>query len=157
MITGTTETGIQALLYLVLKRSRTPISPRQIAEDLGLSPTYLAKTTAALVKADILAAHRGVKGGVVLRRAPDAITLLEIVEALQGKVVGRYCETGSRSIEGACSFHQAMLEVHTVTLGVLTKWSLADLAEQPVSEHENTDAPCLMACLRGGCPSGPAV
>lgn len=148
MLTKTTETGIQALAYLALRQAEAPVSPRVIAEQLGLSSTYLAKITAQLVKADLLRAERGVKGGVQLRRAPRDIRLLDIVEALQGRVVGRYCV---HSPDGAqsCAFHHAMLEIQQATLGILTRWTLADLAARPVGRHGKKSNPhCLMVCLQ---------
>jgi Rrf2 family protein len=130
MLTKTTESAIQTLIYLVLQHSEDPIAPRHIADELGLSPTYLAKVTNLLVRSGILRAHRGTLGGVTLGRAPREITLLQIVEACQGQVIGDYCQA-TDSLDGICAFHRAMLEMHQATLEILSRWTLADLAAQP--------------------------
>ncbi|MHC4224540.1 MAG: RrF2 family transcriptional regulator [Planctomycetota bacterium] len=130
MLTETSIAGVRTLVHLVLDDPAKPIPPRQIAEDLGLSPSYLAKTANQLVKAGILRSQRGAHGGVTLSRAPEDITLLEIVEACQGKILGSFCEpTGQLS--RVCAFHKAMVEAHDCLLGTLSRWSLADLAEEP--------------------------
>lgn len=149
MLTKTTRVGMQSLLYLALNESSTPTAPRAIATALGCSPTYLAKVTAQLVRAGILEAHRGVKGGVTLRRAAHEITLLQIVEALQGPVLADYCTT-SQPKPLLCQFHQAMLFLHEAMLEALTRRSLADIAEVPGSKAGHDNPGCLMHSVIAG-------
>ena len=148
MITQTTETGLQALIYLVLRGREEPVTPRRIAEELGFSPTYLSKTMAMLVKAGLLSAQRGAKGGVALKRPAERVTLLEIVEALQGKVFGRYCDSQPASLRGVCNFHRAMLEVHEATVGILGRWTLSELAARPFANDPAVGDGCVMSALR---------
>lgn len=140
MLTQTSETAIKALIYLALEKSTEPVPPRQIAEEVGASPSYMAKITRMLVKANILRSHRGALGGVSFSRKPQDITLLNVVEACQGLLIGNYCETIKDHIDPVCAFHQAMVEVHQATLGVLMRWTIADLAERP------QPADCNMGC-----------
>lgn len=131
MLTQTSESAIRALIYLVLYAGREPIPPREIAERINASPSYMAKITRMLVKANILRSHRGALGGVSLSRAPEDITLLDVVEACQGLVVGNYCQSIVDHADPVCAFHQSMVEVHEATVGVLTRWTVADLAARP--------------------------
>ena len=78
MLTKTSLSAIRALTYLGLHSDGEPLSPRYLAEQLGESPTYLAKVMRHLVKVGILRAHRGVMGGVVLQKTPQDITLQEL-------------------------------------------------------------------------------
>ena len=149
MLTKTTEAGILALTYLALRDAPDPIAPRAIAAELELSATYLAKVTTALVKADLLRSRRGAKGGVMLSRRPREIRLREVVEALQGRIVGRHCSDteGTREI---CAFHEAMQQVHEATLRILDRWTLQDLAARPAGKRASGGhSTCLMACLGG--------
>lgn len=127
MITKTSRLAVKSLIYLALSDESQPISPRLIAEKIGASPSYTAKITRMLVKSNILQAHRGSKGGVILNKLPEAITLLAIIEACEGKIVGDYCIDLDTQMENVCSFHQAVLEAHQATTGVLSRWTLADL------------------------------
>ena len=106
MITKTTLSAVRALVYLGLHGQEGSLSPRRIAEQLGESPTYMAKVTRLLVRADLLRAEKGAKGGVRLGRAPSQITLLAIVEACQGSLAGDYCQT--ECAPGlTCGYHAA--------------------------------------------------
>ena len=137
------------MIYMVRCAGTDPVSPRSMATALGLSASYLAKVTGMLVKAGVLMAHRGVKGGVTLAKNPEQILLLDIIQALQGLIVGNYCDMTSHHEEPVCAFHSAMVEVHEATLAALSKWTLADLAAQPVSaEAVEKHVPCRMECLR---------
>lgn len=130
MLTKTSLLAVRALLWLAQHGRDASFSPRRMAEALGASPTYLAKVLRLLVKTGILRAERGVKGGVRLNRLPGQITLLAIIEACQGALLGDYCEPGC-DIGEVCSFHQAAEELHHAVTGVLSRWTLAQLVERP--------------------------
>ncbi len=145
MINKTTVLAIRALIHLGRQRSTEVRTPRSIAEQLGESPTYLAKVTRQLVKAGILRAEKGVRGGVYLVKAPADITLLDIVEACQGAVTGDYCHSGCNN-RVVCSYHAAAEELLTAMVVVLKKWTLARLMEKPSSPKvvQLTGLACLM-------------
>ncbi len=107
-------------------------SPRRIAAVLGESPAYMAKVLRLLVKAGILHAERGVKGGVFLTRRPHEVTLLNVVEACQGRIVGSYCHVDAdRRL--TCAFHRAAVELQAAIVRALSHWTLEDLAKAPVA------------------------
>ena len=124
MLTKTTISAIRALIHIGLHGNGEPMSPRRIAEQLGESPTYLAKVMRLLVKAGILRAHFGTAGGVVLHGAPKSITLLAITEACQGRLLANLCSETS-DLAKTCAFHQAGAELHQAILGVMSHWTLA--------------------------------
>jgi Rrf2 family nitric oxide-sensitive transcriptional repressor len=149
MLTKTSEVGIQTLIYLSVLNTEDPVSPKRIAAELDQSPSYLSKITGQLVKANLLTAHRGVHGGVTLSRSPEDVTLLDIVQALQGLITGNYCASTTHHPDPVCAFHAAMREVHRVTVETLTKWTVADLLANPVSrEPVPQGARCKMEALR---------
>jgi Rrf2 family protein len=59
-------------------------SAARLAEHFGVPPAYLAKQLQALVRSGILVATTGPRGGFRLARPPESITLLEVVEAIDG-------------------------------------------------------------------------
>jgi Rrf2 family protein len=129
MLSGTTLSAIRALLFIG-QQGPDVISPKKIALELGESPSYLSKVSGLLVKAGVLRAEKGVKGGVQLARPPSHITLLEVVEACQGAPSGGYCRVDCDPAM-ACSFHQAALELEAATVSVLSRWTLAKLLKKP--------------------------
>ncbi len=152
MFTKTSVSAIRALTYLGLNSTGQPISPRHMAEQLGESPTYLAKVARHLVKVGILRAHRGVAGGVTLNRSPDEISLLAIVEACQGAILGDFCQD-AEDFDNTCAFHQAGAELHEAIVGILSRWTLAQLLLKPCpSEAGDSQVQCLLEPLRGAKP-----
>jgi len=146
MFGRTSISAIRALLYLAQDGATQPVSPRRMAEALEESPSYLAKITRQLVKAAILRADRGSKGGVKLARSPNEITLLQVMEACQGTIVGDFCR-GSLPRRQQCAFHQAAVELYEAIVGVLARWTLQDLMARIESSATN---PAGEACLMRG-------
>ena len=133
------------LIFLGLERKDDgPITPRQIAELISTSPTYTAKVCGQLVKAHILRSHRGASGGVQLARTPGEVTLLDIVEACQGKVLADYCEP-VEDMRKVCAYHSAMADLYGVVTGVLKAWTLQDLmARARPSKTPDIEGHCLV-------------
>lgn len=131
MLSETTLTAIRAVLYIALDKRSNPISPAEIATHLGASAAYLSKINTSLVKGGVLRSHRGTRGGVTLASPPEEITLLAIVEACQGKVLGDYC-TEHDDMEQVCAFHQAMQEVQHQLVSTLSAWNMRHLMERPL-------------------------
>ncbi len=146
MITKTTISAIRALIFIAQNSGEGFLSPRRIADELGESPSYLAKVARSLVKAGILRAEKGVKGGVWLGRPPDRITLLAIIEACQGAILGDYCQPGCPS-ELICSYHQAAEELRGAIVGVLSRWSLAQLLRKPHGAAGKRSVPCIIRSI----------
>ena len=146
MITQTTELAIKTLMLLAVEQSGKPTSPKQIARVLGCSPSYLAKTTNALVRAGILRSVRGTSGGVLLARKADEIRLLGIIEACQGPLIGDYCSETAGGGDNVCAFHIAMMELQDAMVQALKKWTLKDLLRYPAkSSPEGMLLKCRMS------------
>jgi len=138
MLSKTSELAVQTLIFLCLADDHDYIPPARIADAIGASPSYTTKVTSLLVRAGILKAQRGARGGVQLGRNPGAITLLDTVEACQGKILGDYCAEYD-DLEVVCSYHRAMHELHGAITSVLARWTLADLVKQPCAHKSVLD------------------
>lgn len=150
MLGKTSLSALRALLLLAQKGGSELWPPRRIAEELGESPTYMAKVVRHMVKSRILEAEKGAKGGVRLARRPEEVTLLSVVEACQGTLVGDYCRS-TRPSTAYCSFHIAALELHAAITGVLGRWTLAGLLERTQAMGAERDGvPCLIRLARVG-------
>jgi Rrf2 family protein len=146
MLTKTSLNAIQALVYVARHQGKAPVSPVAIAKQLGASPSYLGKINTQLVKAHLLEAHRGIKGGVTLARTPGAITLLDIVEACQGKTLGDYC-TPYDDLTEVCAFHEAMHGLQQAIISALKKWTLQNLLDHPMPIKKlQGKVACRMMC-----------
>jgi Rrf2 family protein len=152
MLGKTSISALRTLLLLAQQGNSACWSPRRLAALLDESPTYLAKVVRHLVRAGILEAEKGVRGGVRLLKSPEQITLLAVVEACQGTIVGNYCEA-VRPASLQCNFHRAAVELHRAITGILTSWTLSDLLREPTANcDKSTGVPCFMA---GGLNTAP--
>jgi len=73
----------------VARTGRT--SAAQVARVQGISPTFLGKIVQSLAKAGILATRRGVGGGIALAKPVEDLTLLEVIEAVEGPLCINEC------------------------------------------------------------------
>lgn len=133
------EYGLHCLLWLVGSASE-PVSSRDLAELQGISPSFVAKIFPRLEKAGIVASSEGVRGGYRLARTPDQITVLDVVDAIEGKkplftcqeIRGQCAVFGgnapSWSTSGVCAIHAAMLRAEKSMREELSRTTLANLA-----------------------------
>lgn len=76
--------GLRILLDLAIHDTGEPRLIRDIAESQQISEKYISRLIVDLRRAGMVRSIRGAKGGFRLARMPDAITLLEVVEVMEG-------------------------------------------------------------------------
>ena len=81
------EYGIRALLDLALHGQAGPSLSRETAQRQSIPETYLNQLLLQLRRGGLITSARGPRGGHTLARAPETITVLEIMEALEGPLV----------------------------------------------------------------------
>ncbi|MEG0284026.1 MAG: Rrf2 family transcriptional regulator [Erysipelotrichales bacterium] len=85
-LTKALDQGICIITMLSRQVDNLPVSTNVINQRLNGSPSYLQKITRKLVVAGLVNSVSGNNGGFVLARKPEDINLLEIVEAIEGKI-----------------------------------------------------------------------
>jgi len=83
--------GIRAIVEISLNYEKRPTTRKEIAANQALDNSYLENILLDLKNHNIVRSLRGVKGGFVLNKPPETITLLDIVESLQGSVTPTEC------------------------------------------------------------------
>lgn len=139
-ITVGVEYAIHALLLMVGNDHRAP-SSRDLADLLGVSPSFVAKLFPKLEKAGIVAASEGVRGGYRLARPAATISFLEIVDAIEGEKplfdcqeVRRRCplyagKPPSWVTRGRCAVHATMVRAEEAMRASLAQQTLGAVAE----------------------------
>lgn len=124
----------RALLSLALRDGTAgPTSVRDIAERTGLPQPYLEQILLALKGAGLVRSKRGVGGGYVLAREPDAIKLSEIISAVDGPITlgdfGEPHQDGACDHEGQCVLLAVWKETGDHMRHHLDSYTLARVAE----------------------------
>ena len=130
----------RALLSLALHPDAGPTSVRDIAERTGLPQPYLEQILLALKGAGLVRSKRGVGGGYVLARTPDAIRLSDIVSAVDGPITlgdfGQPHQDGACDHEGQCVLIAVWNEAGEYMRRHLDELTLADIATMARGERE---------------------
>lgn len=91
-LTAKSEYGLLAMIGLACHYGDGPVSAREISERRNIPARFLETLFVGLRRADLVTAVRGARGGFVLAREPRGITVLEIVEALEGPLRSGVCD-----------------------------------------------------------------
>jgi Rrf2 family protein len=102
-ITRQADYAVRAMIYLTEIGTDRRAATSQIAEEKQIPPSFLAKIVSQLSVAGLLQTSRGARGGVSLAKAPEHITLLDVVEAIDGPILLNEC-VGDGT---ACSFNES--------------------------------------------------
>jgi Rrf2 family transcriptional regulator, cysteine metabolism repressor len=98
-VTSKSRYAVLALAELARSGDR-PVPIAQVAERRAMPVQFLEQLFSTLRRAGLLQSQRGVKGGYTLARPADRITVLEVVQALDGKVGEEASEAGGIWAEG---------------------------------------------------------
>lgn len=94
MITRQADYAVRSVLDLALRQPDQAAFSRDIAERQDIPPSFLAKILTRLAAQGIVQTQRGVNGGVRLARSAHEITLLQVVEAIDGPLSLNLCTRG---------------------------------------------------------------
>lgn len=127
-ITRQADYAVRAVLHLARNgEQRTATSA--IAEEQRIPPSFLAKIVSQLSIAGLLHTSRGARGGVTLARDPKDITLLEVIEAIDGPIQLNECvgEDGKCSFDKVCPLRPVWCEAQADLIAKLKSANFADM------------------------------
>ena len=91
MFSTRAEYGVRVMAHLAKRDDDAPVSLGSIAEAEGLPLAYLEHLAARLRKAGLVESRRGARGGYLLARPAEEISMAEVVEALEGSIAPIEC------------------------------------------------------------------
>ncbi len=124
------EYGLRALLDLALHARQGPVLSRDTAHRQGIPETYLNQLLLQMRRGGIVTSVRGPRGGHLLARPAREITMLEVVEALEGPIVVLPEGVAApASPETEAALGMLWDDVRTIMRGHLSKVTVQQLAE----------------------------
>ena len=122
--------AVRAMLALAQPGRDRPTSVREIAALMDIPVAFLPQVMAALGRAGLVVSWTGRTGGYVLARRRDTISLLEVIEAVEGDSRRTSCvlRGGPCGHDGYCSAHGVFRDAQSAMLDTLAGATLADVA-----------------------------
>jgi Rrf2 family iron-sulfur cluster assembly transcriptional regulator len=127
MITREADYAVRAVVDLALLGRSTA---QDLAERQGIPPVLVFRVLRHLRRAGLVRSFRGRQGGVSLSRAPEEISLKDVLEAVEGPIALNLCLTDPPGCErtGTCSVHPVWVAIQARFLSDLSSVTVADLA-----------------------------
>jgi Rrf2 family protein len=123
-ITSKSPYAVRALCELTMCGASVPVPIGELARRREIPPQFLEGLFATLRRAGILQSQRGVKGGYSFARSPSEVTVLEVVELLEGELSAK--DAAEDEI-----WHEALGALREV----LANTTIAQLAEREAQER----------------------
>ncbi len=126
-----TDYAFRAVLYLAGKPKGEVVEAHEIARQQVIPTRFLLKIMPSLIKGGIVKSQRGIGGGYYLAKDPRDITLLDVVEAVEGPVTINRClaDDGYCSRQGIpnCQVHNALADIQEKLVEELKSHNFGDL------------------------------
>ncbi|MCC6235548.1 MAG: Rrf2 family transcriptional regulator [Verrucomicrobiales bacterium] len=128
------EYGVLGLLRLVQQPAGQPVMIDAVSKEEGIPKSFLAKIFQDLAKAGLLRSQRGAGGGFTLAKSPDNISVLEIIEAIDGKIALQRClgETPDCDRVEVCALCSLFEQAQDRLKEVFQQTTLAELSRRQI-------------------------
>ena len=157
LLSKSCEYGLRAMLYLSVQTesdgedasedepaaaAHSYVSLQTVSDDLGIGPSYLTKVCQQLNDAGLLTSKRGRGGGVALTRPSDAISLYDIVVAIDGDDLFEECVLGLPGCGDAepCPLHDHWTEERERMRATFQNTTLAEVPNVRLSPFVGADS-----------------
>jgi len=134
-ISKLTDYGIMLLTYIARDSHLSMRNARELAVEAHLPLPTVSKILKILTREGLLLTHRGVNGGFSLARQPEAISMADIIIALEGSLAMTECSLhtpGVCQLETHCPVRSNWQKINQVVLAALKRLTLAEMT-RPLS------------------------
>ncbi len=144
-LTRGTDYAIRVLVHLAGLPPGSRASQDRLANATAVPSQFLGKILQTLARAGLIVSFRGAQGGFELARLPQDVTLLDVVEAMQGSLVQSLTRLNTREHEATRPAYDVWAAGLTAMRETLRSATLASLAVQAGSHRYNGAAPAESA------------
>lgn len=141
MFSASCHYGLQAMFYIASHcKEGCNIELKEIAEQRDIPKHFLSKILQQLVKEKLLCSMKGPHGGFRLSRDPATITLIDIVEAIDGVEIFDECGIGLRQCTESdpCPIHQDFKALREKVKVLFQTKTLEELANEIIDREKDT-------------------
>lgn len=135
MLSNTCKYAIRGVIYLALNSNGDKkIGLKEVSKDLDIPSPFLGKILQILAKNKLLISTKGPNGGFALAKSPKEITLLNIIEIIDGLDVFNDCVIGLRSCSASaeadlqCPIHHKFVPINKQIIELFNKETIHNLA-----------------------------
>ncbi len=128
-ITRQADYAIRAVRYLSRLDANQRAATSTVAREMKIPPSFLAKIISQLSIAGLLHTSRGARGGVSLAHEPGEISLLDVVEAIDGPILLNECvgDPGNCQFADDCAMHPIWVEAQETLVKRLRETTFSTL------------------------------
>jgi Rrf2 family protein len=135
-----------AMKHLANRPDAASVSAREIAEQYDIPIELMAKVLQRLARRDLLVSHQGTRGGYRLSRAATAISVADIIQAIDGPLTVTACSTDAENCDqyGKCSVRDPLWRIKDRILSALATCSLQEVAaDTPLAPPPDPPVPVV--------------
>ncbi len=135
-ITRAADYAVRVTIHLATLPTATKVHGPLLARAIEAPESFVSKVLQQLVQAGLVNSQRGMRGGFQLARPAADISLLEVVEAIEGPTQLNLCVPAGQNCRKKdwCGAHPVWVEAQMALVEVLGKASIAQLARDSVSK-----------------------
>jgi Rrf2 family protein len=126
--------ALMAMKHLALRPDQGAASAREIAEQYDIPVELMAKILQRLARKGLLASHQGTRGGYHLIRPASAISVADVIQAVDGPLTVTACSTDEENCDqySKCSVRDPLWRIKERILFALQTCSISELASDTV-------------------------
>jgi Rrf2 family protein len=124
--------ALLAMRHLAANAERGAVSARELAEAYDLPPELLAKVLQKLVRGQLLTSIQGIRGGYGLARPATAISVADVINAVDGPLTVTACSESNQSCDqySKCDIRDPLWQIKDRIVSALEATSIAGLAAE---------------------------
>jgi len=140
-ITRATDYAVRVTVFLATLPQDQNAPLGDLAEATGVRDNFLSKILQRLVRHGLISSHRGTGGGFRLNVAPDSLTLLQVVEAIEGKIALNIClsEWQSCPVQSQCAVQPVWQKAQRALSQELAAVTIAELAARTTEKSKTLE------------------
>src|ERR687891_105788 len=127
--------ALMAMKHLATRADAGAASAREIAEQYDIPVELMAKVLQRLARRGLVTSHQGTRGGYRLARPSQAISVADVIQAIDGPLTVTACSTEAENCGqyAKCSVRDPLWRIKDRILSALSTCSLAEVASEPAA------------------------